>query len=294
MRISCLYGFVAAALAAVTVNVSAQTAARVDSTKLTTVLRTLASAVPQDDARAVAQNRPSTARITRDALPKAVQDAMATRRLRMNDANEVQVYILMSAVNDERLEQLRAGGATIEIPDAARRRVQARVPATRLQSIAALPFVDFIRLPAYARHLSGLTTTEGDRILRADVARQQASLDGTGVRVGVVSDGLKGVFASGCTSCNGLSEGPIATGDLPDSVGVRNVTVCWCRRPAALPADRFSRMAISRDCHPRFRCVDSMAPAPKGRRCLKSSTTSRRARDCRSRTSIPTSRSCRR
>jgi hypothetical protein len=134
-------------LAAVTVNVSAQTAARVDSWKFTTVLRTLSSAVPQDDARAVAQNRMSTARITRDALPKAVQDAMASRRLRMNGANEVQVYILMSAVNDERLEQLRAGGATFEIPDAARRRVQARVPATRLQSIAALPFVDFIRLP---------------------------------------------------------------------------------------------------------------------------------------------------
>ena len=118
MRIPCLYGFVAAVLAAVTVNVSAQTAARVDSTKLTTVLQTLASAVPQDDARAVAQSRTSTARITRAALPKAVQDAMATRRLRMNDANEVQVYILMSAVNDERLAQLRAGGATIEIPDA--------------------------------------------------------------------------------------------------------------------------------------------------------------------------------
>ena len=73
MRIPCLYGFVAAAFAAVTVNVSAQTAARVDSTKLTTVLQALASAVPQDDARAVAQNRTSTARITRDALPKAVQ-----------------------------------------------------------------------------------------------------------------------------------------------------------------------------------------------------------------------------
>jgi hypothetical protein len=224
MRARSLYGFVAAALAAITVNVSAQKAARVDSSKLTTVLQTLASAVPQDDARAVAQTRTSTARITRDELPKAVRDAMATRRLRMNDADEVQVYILMSAVNDEQLAQLRAGGATIEISDAARRRVQARVPATRLQSIAALPFVDFIRLPTYARHLTGQTTTEGDRILHADVVRQQGSLDGTGVRVGVVSDGIKGVFASGCTNCGGMSGGPIATGDLPDAAGVRNST----------------------------------------------------------------------
>ena len=54
------------------------------------------------------------------------------------------------------------------------------------------------------------------------MVRQQSSLDGTGVRVGVVSDGLKGVFPSGCTNCSGLPGGPIATGDLPDSVGVRN------------------------------------------------------------------------
>ena len=86
MRISCLYGFVAAALAAVTVSLSAQTPARVDSTKLTAVLQTLANAVPQDDGRAVAQSRTPAARITRDALPKAVRDAMATRRLRMKMA----------------------------------------------------------------------------------------------------------------------------------------------------------------------------------------------------------------
>ena len=57
----------------------------------------------------------------------------------------------MSEVNDDRLEQLRQLGVTIEIPDVAHRRVQARVPASRLQLVAALPFVDFIRLPTYAR-----------------------------------------------------------------------------------------------------------------------------------------------
>src|SRR5262249_55631684 len=39
---------------------------------------------------------------------------------------------------------------------------------------------------------------------------------------GVISDGIKGVFASGCTTCGGASNGPIATGELPDATGVRN------------------------------------------------------------------------
>src|SRR5205814_712679 len=58
-----------------------------------------------------------------------------------------------------------------------------------------------------------------------DAMRQQYSLDGTGVRVGVVSDGLKGVFATGCTAnCAGVDKGPISTGDLPASAGVRTAS----------------------------------------------------------------------
>ena len=60
--------------------------------------------------------------------------------------------------------------------------------------------VDAIRLPTYARPRTGKALTEGDAILYADAVRAQFGLDGTGVRVGVVSDGMKGVFATGCTT----------------------------------------------------------------------------------------------
>src|SRR6185295_9940138 len=126
------------------------------------------------------------------SLPAAVQDAVRGGRMRLSDTNEVQVYILMPAVTDDRLAQLTAAGVTIEISDADRRRVQARIPASRLRMIASLPFVDFIRLPAYARRSSGAVTSEGDRILHTDEVRKQLALDGTGVRVGVISDGIKG------------------------------------------------------------------------------------------------------
>ena len=222
MSLRTLYGFVVAAAVAVVIPLGAQTTTDDPSLKLTSVLAMLARAVPQDDARVAAQRVSPGPRLTVESLPQPVQDAMQGRRLRLNDANEVQVYILMSAVDDARLAQLTASGVTIEIPDAGRRRVQARIPASRLRLIASLPFVDFIRLPAYARHLSGLVTTEGDKILRAEDVRKQLSLDGSGVRVGVLSDGLKGVFAAGCDTCGGAADGPIASGDLPDAVGVRN------------------------------------------------------------------------
>jgi Subtilase family/Abnormal spindle-like microcephaly-assoc'd, ASPM-SPD-2-Hydin len=191
------------------------------SPKLTTVLADLARVVPQRGGgvqpAAAAQATPLAAA----TLPRSVRDAMRGRRLRIDAADAVQVYILM-AVTDANVRALTDAGVTIEIRDARDRRVQARIPLTGLEAVAELPFVDFIRLPSYAVRLTGSFTTEGDAILSADVARQQYSLDGTGIKVGVISDGLKGIFATGCTTCSGVPGGPIGSGDLPDATGTRN------------------------------------------------------------------------
>ena len=192
------------------------------SAKLTTLLADLAQAVAQDSAHAAASGLSARTTPGTDQLPASVRDAIRGRRLRMNASNEVQVYVLMDAVTEANLQQLAAVGVTVEITDAARRRVQARVPTTRLQAVAALPFVTFVRLPSYAVRRIGSVTTEGDAILHASTVRSLLSLDGTGVRVGVLSDGIKGVFASNCTSCAGASGGPIATADLPAATGTRS------------------------------------------------------------------------
>ena len=193
-----------------------------DSSKLTTVLADLARAVPQDSTSIQSQRTTSSAPLAADTLPKSVRDAIGGRKLRIDADNQVQVYVLMQAVTEENLRRLGAAGAHVEIADAGRRRVQARIPVARLEAIAALPFVDFIRLPNYAVRHIGSTTTEGDAILHSDAVRRQLGLDGAGVKVGVISDGIKGVFATSCTTCAGVSGGPIATGDLPDASGTRN------------------------------------------------------------------------
>ncbi len=222
------HGFlVALASAAIGLTVSAQRQSTppAPASKLTTVLADLAGAVPQTSAgAALTSGAQSAARVALDAMPKSVQDAARERRLRLDDNNEIQVYILLADLGDETLAALKAAGATIEISDPARLRVQARVSASRLQAIAALGAVNAVRLPTYARRRTGSVTSEGDHILNADAVRLQYGLDGTGVRVGVASDGLKGVFATACTTCGGLATGPIASGDLPAATGTRDAS----------------------------------------------------------------------
>jgi hypothetical protein len=217
-----LYGLLIATLVVCASTAAQRTEPRAPSavSKLTGVLADLSQSVtPQ---QATAQRSTGITPLSVDTLSKPVKDAIQGGWLRLNAKNEVQVYILMGEVTDETVGQLTSAGVTIEIRDAARRRVQARVPVSLLQTVAGLPTVDAIRLPAYGRRRTGLVTSEGDTILYADNVRGQLHLDGTGVRVGVVSDGLKGVFATGCTSCGGVAGGPISTGDLPTATGVRN------------------------------------------------------------------------
>ena len=192
--------------------------------KLATVLADLAQAVAPSAAPGKAQRAPAEAEFSLESMPKSVRDAVHGRHLRINSSAEVQVYILMTAVTDEHLRALATQGVTVEIADVQGGRVQARVPVTRLEAVAALPFVHFIRPPSYAVRMTGSVTTEGDTILRADQVRSQLKVDGTGVRVGVISDGIKGIFATGCTTCSGVTGGPISSLDLPAATGTRNTS----------------------------------------------------------------------
>jgi len=205
------------------------------ASKLGAVLSDLAQAVPQDRGRFVA------ARVTPlpDGLPKSVVDATRGRALRMDDANRVQVYILVPAVTDAIVDQLIAAGATIEIKDEGQRRVQARVPVARLLAVAELGVVDEIRLPNYGRRRIGAVTTEGDAILHADSVKG-LSLDGSGVRVGVISDGIRGIFATGCATCGGVNGGPIDTLDLPQAAAIRSATGVLTSVTAGIVARSFS------------------------------------------------------
>jgi len=119
---------VAASLACATAVAAAQTSSSpVDpESKLATVLLELARAVPQGGGRLTA-NRAAGPSV--DGMPKSVQDAVRGRTLRMTNANEVQVYILLSVVDDDaiRVVEARAGAG---IDRAALRRALRMLPAS--------------------------------------------------------------------------------------------------------------------------------------------------------------------
>jgi len=68
--------------------------------------------------------------------------------------------------------------------------VSARAPLSALKAIAALPDVQSVR-PAFSRTHAGLVTTQGDRAQGSAKARANYGVDGSGVRVGILSDSFK-------------------------------------------------------------------------------------------------------
>ena len=97
--------------------------------------------------------------------------------------------------------------------------VSGRVPITALSDIAGISGLRFIK-PVLAVARGGLTTTQGDHSMRSDVARSRFGVDGTGVRVGVLSDSFDcapGPFATGQSFTRAGQDA--VNGDLP--LGVR-------------------------------------------------------------------------
>ena len=96
-----------------------------------------------------------------------------------------------------------AAGGTVEHTDPAGNRLQALVPVESLEALAAARGVAALRLPQIGVVQAGSRTTQGDAALRAAELRAQLGVDGTGVTVGVISDGVAGLAAAQ------------ASGDLP-------------------------------------------------------------------------------
>ncbi|HEY6292607.1 MAG TPA: S8 family serine peptidase [Terriglobia bacterium] len=218
--------------------------------KLQTILASLAAAVPQEHGAWLPGRHAEMLRgLAMASMPKAVRDASRSGLMRIDAHGEVQVYVLVTAAGgaalDSALDSLRSAGATIELVDARNRIVQARAPVTRLEAVGALPVVRFVTLPNYGFPLTGSVESQGDSIIKATNVRATYHVDGSGVKVGAISDGLKGIFAA-CPAPNasctvgGVTGGPISTGDLPEAMGTRNASGTLTSASGGITARSFS------------------------------------------------------
>ena len=97
--------------------------------------------------------------------------------------------------------------------------VTGRFPIAALSDIGSTSGLRFVK-PVLAATRAGVTTTQGDHSMRSDLARAQFGVDGTGVRVGVLSDSFDcapGPFATGQNFTRAGQDA--VNGDLP--LGVR-------------------------------------------------------------------------
>src|SRR5262245_29596701 len=99
------------------------------------------------------------------------------------------VYVDCAPLGVEQLEALDRAGLTVDGVDFAHGRVRGRIDDDRLDRVAAFSWVHAVRPIDRAVVRAGSATTEGDAAGKADRLRAQG-LDGSGVVVGVISDGI--------------------------------------------------------------------------------------------------------
>ncbi len=90
------------------------------------------------------------------------------------------------------------------------RMVSARLPLTAIPQLSTLSSLQVARLSYMQKHV-GAVTSQGDPAMRSNIARTTFAVDGTGIKVGTISDSY---------DCLGTAAAGVASGDLPVGVTV--------------------------------------------------------------------------
>ncbi|MEX0786491.1 MAG: flexitail domain-containing putative surface protein [Dehalococcoidia bacterium] len=155
------------------------------------------------------------------ALPAEAQPLVAADRMRFSVAGEVQVFIHTNDSSPAWVAKLEREGARIERVAEDLGLIQAQVRPEALRRVAALSVVERVRLPDYPVRSAGTIQSEGDAIIQSDDTRTTYGIDGTGVTVGVISDGVGGLInaqalgdlpAVDTATCNITGGDPAASG----------------------------------------------------------------------------------
>ena len=123
-------------------------------------------------------------------------------------ASGFEVYVYIKLNEGENLIVLEPYISRMVDEDADIGLAAAWVDQSELSNIAALDAVHSIREVTAPVFDTGSVTSEGDAILQADDVRAQTGTDGSGIKVGIISNGVDSMSSA------------VATGDLPSDVTV--------------------------------------------------------------------------
>ncbi|GBD12385.1 hypothetical protein HRbin24_00392 [bacterium HR24] len=154
------------------------------------------------------------------AAPPDLQALAAAGLARRDAQDRLQVFVYADDLG-RAADAVRSLGGLVERAAPEAGILQAWVPIKSVRLLAAQLGVRFLDLPAYPAFQAGSVQSQGDVILKAADLRSTLGLSGAGVRVGVISDGVRGLAqsqASGdlpavnATDCNVVAIDPAQTG----------------------------------------------------------------------------------
>ncbi|MCG6917134.1 MAG: S8 family serine peptidase [Deltaproteobacteria bacterium] len=134
--------------------------------------------------------------------------ALSNSLVKVDEDGNIHTYIRVHYFGAAERAQLEAFDVEIEIVNEEHGIIQAWIPFELVEEVAQFPFVKLITPPGYRVNRIGSVTTEGDAVLNADQVRA-LGFDGTGVRVGVISDGVDSMATAQ------------GSGDLPAAVTIQ-------------------------------------------------------------------------
>ena len=133
---------------------------------------------------------PSLAKVSR----RLVEGGTTVGQQRASSLPRIENRLLdvrLTSLNDETVLRARAAGLEVVDADFRHARLYGRCPdLTCLAAVAAIPQVTVVHPNYGATTSAGNVTSQGDTAIRAALARQTFGVDGSGVRVGLLSDTL--------------------------------------------------------------------------------------------------------
>lgn len=130
--------------------------------------------------------------------------------IKVDDNGNVEIFLYCNEVSDGNLEQLLDLGLIVEDVNEDHKIIQGWLPHENLEAAAEMGFVVKVTPPSYAHTRVGSVTTQGDGPINADDARNSFGVDGSGIKIGVISDGVDSIALSQIT------------GDLPGFIDIGN------------------------------------------------------------------------
>jgi len=134
-----------------------------------------------------------------DALGRRAAKPVVSPLVRVDTRGRVQVRVRLRRLDAQARDELERAGLDIQISNLDLRVVRGWVPATSVWQLASLDNVERITAPDYAFTRAGSIDGQNDRILRCDEVRSTFGVDGTGIRLGVISDGIDHIASSHAT-----------------------------------------------------------------------------------------------